>query len=352
MLSTETEIRDLVEALRRSPWIALDTEADSLHCYPEKLCLLQLSYAGKDELVDPLGSAPLAPLLDLLGTRELILHGAGFDLRLLRRTQGFVAQRVFDTEIAARLLGRPRCGLRDLVSEILGIELDKGSQKANWSQRPLTPKMLDYARGDTRYLSPLRDFLDAQLAKLGRQSWHRETCERLVKSSVPRAPDRARDWRIKGSARYDPRALAALRELALWREAQAVARNRPPYFVLSHETLLKLASQAGGTAAEAVKLPAELKGPQRREVEEALARARALPPSDLPEPEPPQRPPPLDGEVLGRVEALRKRRDKRAAELEIEPTLIATRADLVALAENWDATLGAMMSWQAALLNS
>jgi ribonuclease D len=348
MLSTETQIHDLVEALRRSPWIALDTEADSLHCYPEKLCLLQLSHAGQDELVDPLGAAPLAPLLDLLATRELTLHGAGFDLRLLRRTHGFVAQRIFDTEIAARLLGRPRCGLRDLVSEILGVELDKGSQRANWSRRPLTPKMLEYACGDTRYLNPLRDFLDAELARLGRQPWHREVCARLITSSVPSVPDRARDWRIKGSAHHGPRALAALRELWLWREEQAIARNRPPYFVLSHETLLEIASQAVGAAA--VELPSALKGPQRNEIEEALARARALPESALPEPEPPQRPPRLGGEVLGRVEALRKRRDQRAAELGIDPTLIATRGDLVALAENWDHALGAMMSWQAALV--
>ncbi|MBI5549779.1 MAG: HRDC domain-containing protein [Deltaproteobacteria bacterium] len=349
MLATETQINDLVESLRRSNWIALDTEADSLHCYPEKLCLLQLSYEGGDALVDPLGSAPLTPLLDCLATRELILHGAGFDLRLLRRTRGFVAQQVFDTEIAARLLGRPRCGLSDLVSEILGVELDKGSQRANWSQRPLTPRMVEYAHEDTRHLSPLRAALDAELARLGRQSWHREACARLIAHSVPGTPDPTRDWRIKGSADLDPRALAALRELWLWREEHAVERNRPPYFVLSHEILIEIALRAG--RGETVELPPAVKGAQRHGVQQALERARELPEASLPAREQHQRQPRLSNEVQGRVEAIRRRRDQRAAQLGIEPTLIATKADLVALAESWNEAIGHMMSWQSALLS-
>ena len=348
MLSTESQILELVVALRRSPWVALDTEADSLHCYPEKLCLLQLSHAAGEGLVDPLGAASLSPLLDHLATRELILHGASFDLRLLRRTQGFVAREVFDTEIAAKLVGRPRVGLRDLASEILGVTLDKGSQRANWSQRPLTSKMVAYAQGDTRHLEPLRDWLDAELARLGRQAWHREACARLVANSVPGQPDPARDWRIRGSAFLPPRALAVLRELWRWREQQAVSRNRPPYFVLSHEALIAIAEQAGrGVAFE---LPPEVKAPQRSGIEEALERARRLPEEGLPKQELPQRPPRLSDEAQARFEAIRKRRDGRAEKLGIEPTLIAAKADLVALAEDWDRAITTLMSWQAGLL--
>lgn len=342
-----TDLPPLVEALRRSAWVALDTEADSLHSYPEKLCLLQLSHEGGEALVDPLAPAPLTPLLDHLATRELILHGADFDLRLLRRSRGFVAHAVWDTELAARLIGRPHCGLRDLVAEILGVELEKGSQRANWSQRPLTAKMLAYAQSDTRHLKPLRDFLDGELSRLGRRDWHREFCARVVLRAVPGVPDPARDWRIKGSSGLGPRALGALRELWRWREEEAVARNRPPFFVLSHEVLVKLAQAAGRGATE---LPAEVKGSQRAGVEAALARARAVPEAELPRPEVAQRPPELSAKVRARLEALKARRDARAKELGIEPTLIANKAELTALAEDFDAAVGAMMSWQAGLL--
>ncbi len=349
MLATEPEILRLLEALRRSPWVALDTEADSLHSYPEKLCLIQLSHAGGDELVDPLGPADLAPLLDHLAGRELILHGASFDLRLLRRTRGMVATEVFDTEIAARLVGRPKVGLRDLVQELLGVSLDKGSQKANWSQRPLTARMEEYARGDTRHLKPLRGALEAELARLGRQDWHRESCARLVEQSVPSEPDPETAWRVRGSALLRPRALAVVRELYRWREGQALARNKPPYFVLSHEALVSVAERAASRAA-APELPAAVHPSQREAVEDAIQRALALPEPELPKQELHQRPARPSDEAQRRFEALRRRRDERAKELGLDPTLIAAKADLLALAEGWDAAAGRLMRWQRALL--
>ncbi len=348
MLVRDTEIEALVTTLRGSPWLALDTEADSLHAYPEKLCLIQLSHSGGDVLVDPLSGAALAPLLAHLGERELILHGADFDLRLLRRTRGFVASQVYDTAVAAQLLGRPRHGLRDLVRELLEVELHKGSQRADWARRPLSAQMLAYAVNDTRYLSPLRDALDTELVARGRQSWHREACARLVKiCSVPSVVDGERVWRIKGSAHLDARALAVLRELWRWREGQAVALDRPPYFVLSHEILLELATRA---ARGDRTLPPVLKGRDRAGVEDALTRALELPEEALPERETSARPPRIANEVLRRIEALRARRDTRAGELEIDPSLIATKSDIAALAEDWDRGVATLMRWQAELM--
>jgi ribonuclease D len=352
MLASETEIHDLIDALRGSPWIALDTEADSLHAYPEKLCLIQLSHAGGDVLVDPLRSSSLAPLLDHLAGRSLILHGADFDLRLLRRCRGFVAAEIFDTAIAAQLLGRPRHGLRDLVSELLGVQLHKGSQRADWSRRPLSAQMIAYAQNDTRYLSPLRDQLEAQLRERGRLTWHGEACARLVKACArASAPDPARAWRIKGSAPLGRRALAALRELWGWREAEALRLDRPPYFVLSHELMLSLAERAGRGDGVG-ELPSTIRSRQRSEIEAAIARATAVPESALPERERSERPRPPGAELVRRSEALRRRRDLRAAELEIEPTLIASKAEIAALAEDWDQGLAALMTWQAELLGS
>lgn len=348
MIVDDTEIAALVATLQHSPWLALDTEADSLHAYPEKLCLIQISHSGGDVLVDPLSPASLTPLLAHLSTRELILHGADFDLRLLRRTRGFVASQIFDTAIAAQLLGRPRHGLRDLVRELLGVELQKGSQRADWARRPLSPQMLTYAVDDTRYLSPLRDQLDAQLHAIGRQSWHREACARLVKTccAVPSAAN-PEAWRLKGSAKLDPRGLAALRELWRWREAQALERDRPPYFVQSHEVLLEIAARA---ARGDVTLPAVVKPRDRRELEQALARALALPDEALPLRESSPRPPRIARELQLRIEAVRARRDQRAADLAIDASLIATKSEIAALAEDWPRGAAAMMAWQAELL--
>ncbi|MGC4120372.1 MAG: HRDC domain-containing protein [Myxococcales bacterium] len=351
MLSTAPEILQLVEALRRSPFLCLDTEADSLHCYPEKLCLVQLSHAGGDELVDPLGPAePLAPLFEHLASRELTLHGASFDLRLLRRARGMVAREVFDTELAARLVGRPKVGLRDLVQELLGVTLDKGAQKANWSQRPLTPKMEEYARGDTHHLKALREALEAELSRLGRTEWHRETCARLIVDSVPAAPDPEAAWRVKGSSLLRPRALAIVRELYLWREEQAVALNRPPYFVLSHELLVAAAEKSAKSGAP--ELSAQLRPHQHKAVEDAIRRALALPDSALPRQELHSRPARPSDEVQRRFEAIRRRRDERALALNLDPTLIANKADLLALAEDFDKAAASLMKWQVQLLSA
>ncbi len=349
MITDDAELAKLLPGLQDSPWIAVDTEADSLHAYPEKLCLIQLSFAGGDQLVDPLAELSLEPLFELLSTRELLLHGADFDLRLLRRTQGFVAAEVFDTMLAARLLGFEKFGLRDLARDLLDVHLDKGSQRAKWSRRPLTPRMIDYAIADTRHLQPLASQLRESLRERGRLDWHRECCARLVSACREvSTPDPERVWRIKGSSRLDRRALAVLRALWYWREGEARARDRPPYFVVSHENLLGIAKRASEKTP--APLPSALRPRQRREVEAEVAKALALADADLPKREVSTRPPRLGPEVRRRLDELRARRDKVAEELAIHPTLIANKAELTGLAERPEAQAAAMMSWQRSLL--
>ena len=350
MISDDAELAELLPGLQDSPWIAVDTEADSLHSYPEKLCLIQVSFAGGDRLIDPLASLSLEPLFELLGTRELLLHGADFDLRLLRRAQGFVAESVFDTMLAARLLGFEKFGLRDLARDLLDVHLDKGSQRANWSRRPLTPRMLEYAMADTRHLEPLASQLREQLEERGRLAWHSESCARLVAACKELSvPDPERVWRLKGSSRLDRRALAVLRSLWRWREGEARARNRPPYFVVSHENLLGIAKRSVEDAA--APLPEALRPRQRREVRAEVEAALGLPPESWPKRDVSTRPPRLAPDVRRRIDELRARRDTIAEELAIHPTLIANKAELTGLAERPAEQSGAMMSWQRALLD-
>ncbi len=351
VIDTDEGLTQCAARVRAADWLALDTEADSLHAYPEKLCLLQISLPGADELVDPLAALDLAPLLDALRGRELILHGGDYDLRLLRRTYDFVPGTVFDTMLAARLLGLVEVGLTNLVEKLLGVHLEKGPQTADWARRPLTERMINYARNDTRYLKPLADRLKAQLQEKGRLGWQEESCARLVKDCAElRLTDPDRVWRVKGADKLDRRGLALLRELWIWRDREAVASNRPPYFVLRHETLTALADAAAQGKAVLSLLPPRLSERRRNGLLEAIERALKLPSAQWPQRNRSsgERPTLVEKQ---RYEILRQGRDRRAAELGIDPTLIASRADLVALARDWSRHSAGLMRWQRELLD-
>src|SRR6266478_1809881 len=201
VIASVSQLAELLPQIESVDRVAIDTEADSLHCYREKLCLLQVSLPGRDYIVDPLADVDLAPLGTALERKEIVLHGADFDLRLLRRGLNFAAQRIFDTVIAARLLGIREFSLAALIKRYFDVELGKGSQKANWARRPLPSRMLEYAMNDTHFLLPLADRLEAQLKECNRIDWLRQSCQRAIEQA---AAERARDeddlWRIRGSA--------------------------------------------------------------------------------------------------------------------------------------------------------
>jgi ribonuclease D len=327
----------------------LDTEADSLHAYPAKLCLLQFSIPGADELVDPLADIDLAPLWETLRERELLLHGSDYDLRLLREHHNFVPHAIFDTMIAARLLGVMKFGLQDLVGQTLGVTLEKGPQKADWAQRPLTERMTDYARNDTRYLYPLVTRLREQLVAKGRHSWVEESCAALIAECAIVPPVDPERWRIKGAARLTRSEMAVLRELWQWREIEATRSNRPPFFILSHESLIELSIAAVDDVPLDPMLPRRF-APQRRDgVLKAVGRGLAVPPDDCPVA--------LRGVSYHHTEAeharfdrLKALRDRKATELGIDPTLIASKQVLEWLSRRNSEPTKLLLNWQRALL--
>ncbi|MDQ3115606.1 MAG: ribonuclease D, partial [Verrucomicrobiota bacterium] len=180
MIASDSHLADILPRLRQFERVAVDTEADSLHCYFEKLCLIQLTFDGEDILVDPLAPLDLQPLCTALAEREIILQGMDFDLRLLRRTYDLPANQVFDTVIAARMLGLREFSLAALVQQYFDVTLAKGSQKANWARRPLPPAMADYAKNDTHFLIPLAAKMEEQMQALGRMEWFRQSCQRAL----------------------------------------------------------------------------------------------------------------------------------------------------------------------------
>jgi ribonuclease D len=350
VIDTERKLEAFLPVLRAATWVAVDTEADSLHAYPEKVCLIQISTVSGDRLVDPLAKVNLAPLLEALSSRELIMHGADYDLRLLRKHHEFVPSAIFDTMLAGRLLGLRQFGLGHLVEKYLGVKLEKGPQKANWALRPLTERMESYARNDTRYLKPLADRLKAELQACGRLAWQQESCAHLIQDSTRQRPaDMDAIWRIKGSHLLGPPALAILRELWQWREKEAVAANKPPFFVMSHDALVQIAAAAA--VAEPVEgfLPKHISERRRGGLMRAVAHGQRLGP---------ERHPKIIRHVTRRSSEgerrrfadMQKRRDAQAAELGIDPTLIASRAVLSDLAHDWDTHVGELMTWQRELL--
>jgi ribonuclease D len=330
--------------------VAVDTEADSLHAYPEKICLIQISTVDGDELIDPLAPLNLDPLLEALGGHELLMHGADYDLRLLRKHHEFVPRSIFDTMLAARLLGLRQFSLSYLAEKYLGVKLEKGPQKANWALRPLTERMERYARNDTHYLKPLADVLRTELQGKGRLIWHQESCARLIAESArERQADLDSVWRVKGSHLLEQPALAVLRELWQWREQEAVGANRPPFFVMSHQTLVDVAAAAARRHPIDSLLPKHISDRRRAGVMKAIARGLKLSPSEHPRilRSIGRRP---DEAERRRFAELEKRRNLRAAELGIDPTLIASRATLSDLANSWEKYASELMSWQREML--
>ncbi len=349
LLDSQEGLAALIESLEGEAEVAVDTEADSLHCYFEKLCLVQISTVGcKHFLVDPLAKISLKPLLDLLEKKILIFHAAEYDLRMLRTVVDFRPLRIFDTALAARLLGFRELGLASIVQNLLGVTLLKGSQKENWALRPLPQKMVDYAINDTRYLHPLKRMLEERLHEKGRLGWLEESCERLVAGASQAKPrDEESAWRISGHAKLGPRATAILRELWLWRDALARERDKPAFHILHNGDLLR-AAQAFDSGEEFESR--QLRGDVRRSFFARGREAANLPPEKWPQRIQRPRPQRFTEEQEARLEQLRRIRDAQARVLELDASVIAPRAVMERVAADPARARTSLMRWQRQLL--
>ncbi len=347
MIQSSPDLDAILPDLRCVERVAIDTEADSLHCYFEKLCLVQMSFAGDDYLIDPLAGFDLSPLCAALTGKEIVLQGADFDLRLMKRSFNFSASKVFDTVVAARLLGIREFSLAALVERYFAVTLSKGSQKANWAQRPLPPLMAEYAMNDTRYLLPLAEKLEAELREKGRYEWFEQSCERgLAQAAVQRVRDEEEAWRISGSGTLQPRAAGILRALWRWRDREAQAADRPSFHILQNHLLLQAAQ--GFDAGETPDFR-HLSPRRRRGFMEAAEEALQLPPEEWPRR--PRRPGTRPTQEMERTaENLRRRRDVAAEQLGLDPSFIAPRAAVDSIAADQTRSETLLVPWQRSLL--
>lgn len=344
----------LIEHLRVQPLIAIDTEADNLHHYETRVCLIQVSAGGRQFIVDPLAGIDLAPFFELLAQKTLLMHGSDYDLRLLWDLTKFRPAEVFDTMLAAQLIGRERIGLASLLEDYLGINHPKDSQKADWSRRPLPPKMLNYAAGDVAHLFDIHRILTDEMTRLGRLEWHRQKCRWQIEVATVGFPEEnIHAWRIGPSRGMPPRALAALYELWHWREAEAKRLDRPPFKVMSNDYLAKLAhAVADGSYREVFeRLPNGLRRGPSRGLMEALERGAERDPKSLPRRDPQgRRPDPLDAEELARQDRIKAHRDRVASDLKIDATLIASRSQIAQLCRAPAEADKVLQPWQVELL--
>ncbi len=347
MIASVSQLAELLPQIESVDRVAVDTEADSLHCYREKLCLLQVSLPGCDYIVDPLADVDLTPLGTALEQKEIVLHGADFDLRLLRRGLNFAAQCIFDTVIGARLLGIREFSLAALVKRYFDVELGKGSQKANWARRPLSARMLEYAMNDTHYLLPLVERLESQLKQFHRIDWLRQSCQRAVEqAAVERARDKDELWRIRGSGLLRGRAAAVLRALWQWREKEAEAADRPPFHILQNHELL---NAAVSFASEKLPDYRHFSSRRRQAFRQAAQNALQLSEGEWPVSLRRFGTRPSAG-MMARTEELRRRRDRGARELNLEPSFIASRSTLEAIAVDETCATTLLVPWQRAVL--
>ena len=331
------------DALVSAKVLGLDLEADSLFRFQEKICLLQMTDGERSVLVETL-DVDLTELASQLLNREVWLHGADYDMALMKRAWGGLPRKIWDTQIGARLLGSRKFGYGALVEEFFQVELPKGSQKADWGQRPLPEKMAVYALNDVKYLIPLAQKIQTRLHELGRFAWFEESCDWERERALERSDSKADAWRIKGSGKFDRKTLAYLKAVWTWREGEASKWDRPSFMVAGNKDLL--AWSIAGAAGQRLELPRSIRPDRKRRLFEAVEAVANLSEEEWPERvKAPRRI--RDREREKQVDLLLAKREKIAASLELEPAVLGSRASLEAFAAG-DATK--LMNWQKTVM--
>ena len=359
-LDRSTDVDTFLASIGNVRRIALDTEGASFHRFVDRIYLLQLSTREQTAIIDPVPIGRPATLGQLLedAAVEVVFHDADYDLRLLWQDYGWHIRNIFDTRVAAQLLGILAFGLAALLERYFGVKLDKKFQRADWSMRPLPQGMLDYAAQDTIHLLELRDRMEGDLERAGRLEWAREEFSLLEGTRWPEEDPANGFMRIKGARDLTRRELAVFRELIPWRDEIARHLDRATFRVIGNEQLLEIARRQPKSRDElaAIKgVPRGLLDSRASELLETIARGVAVPDSALPRfPKAPRWD--RDAEFDSRVSALKTVRDATATRLDLDPGVLCSRDRLEAVARTNPAThealetVNELRGWQRALL--
>lgn len=335
LVDTSSELHSLIRRLLKAPRIGVDTESDGFYVYFEKVCLIQFHVEGEDYLVDPLALADLTPLGEVFASPDVekIFHAAEFDVISLKRDYGFRFVNLFDTMIAARVLGWRRYGLASILEERFGVAQDKRFQRANWGKRPLSREQMAYARLDVHYLPELRGVQYEELIRRKRLGKAQESFRRVCRvPGTRRTFDLDGYLRMRGAGNLTPRQLHVLGALYRFRDEEARRLDRAPFRVIPDRTLVALGRQCPRQERDlrGVKgLSSHLRQRYGRDILRVIRRAQQEP---LPDDEPHQPPQRMDPRVRERYQALRAWRKKVAEGEGVEPGVILPNRVLKTLA--------------------
>ncbi|MDY6796588.1 MAG: HRDC domain-containing protein [Actinomycetota bacterium] len=348
-------LHEMNKHLQKSRRVSVDLEADSYHHYGEKICLIQIATDRRIFVIDPL-KVDLTFMASLLedDSKEKVFHDGDYDGRMFLTYLGVKPSPIFDTMIAARVLGKEKVGLANLLSDYFQVDLDKKWQKADWSRRPLKEEMQQYAAMDVAYLLPLRDRMAADMEKMGRMAWACEEFSRLLDNLDALPERRASFTRVKGARNLSPRHLAVLQQLLEWREDKARALDVPSFKIVGSERLLKLAATHPRSLKEAEE--SGILSPRQAslfggDIMRAIRMGMKVPRAKLPGfPEPARHR--RDYSVEKVIRCFKKIRDTRAEELGLDPGFLMPNAVLKAVARIKPVSLneidksGLLKSWQ------
>jgi ribonuclease D len=319
------QLRQAAEALAVQDILAVDTESNSLYAYQEQVCLVQFSTRDKDYLVDALRLLDLSPLAEIFTSDRIlkVFHAAEYDLICLFRDYGFRFNYLFDTMIAARILGYQKIGLGALLEKYFGIQMNKKYQRADWGKRPLKGEMLEYARLDSRYLIPLQDNLRAELVTAGLWDLALEDFRRLTDGVEDTTESSENDfWKIHGARDLSPDKAAVLKTLYQFRDSIAQAQNRPSFKVISHQALIEMAETCPKHSADLLKLSALHESQAKRYgrgLLEAIRTGQHAPPVHPPNYTRPH------NAVLNRIDALQEWRKDTGKDLGVPSDVVLPR---------------------------
>jgi ribonuclease D len=347
-LDQPTEVDRFLDQISDVTELALDTEGASFHRFLDRIYLLQISTRNRSAIIDPLPIGSPAKLGNLLQSNgvEVVFHDADYDLRLLHQDYGWHVTNIFDTRVAAQLLGIKSFGLAALLEQFFDVKLDKKHQRADWSMRPLTRDMLEYAAQDTRYLLQLRDHMKSQLERRGRWHWAKEEFARLEGTRWEAEEEMDGFLRLKGARDLNRRELAVLREVVNWRDTVAAELDRATFRVMGNEVVLELARRAPRSVSELGAIKGMPKGMIDRggaEIVAAIRRGMEAPEAELPKFPRGQRWN-KDRDFDDRVTRLKTVRDEAASRLELDPGVLCSRERLENVARSGAKTLDDLAS--------
>jgi ribonuclease D len=323
----------LARTLESQSRIAVDTESNSLFAYQEQVCLIQFSVPGVDFLVDPLSIPDLSPLAPVFRNPaiEKIFHAAEYDLICMKRDFDYEFNNLFDTMIAARILGKKEIGLGSLLAQEFNVKLEKRYQRANWGQRPLPEHLLHYAMLDTHYLHALRDKLYAELEAARMLPLAQEDFERLCQVNGKNGNNKTNEcWRVNGSHDLNPQKVAVLRELCLYRDQIARSVDRPLFKVFNDTTLVDIAEKCPSSLDEL----GRIQGMSQRQLKRHGQAILNLVQKGLKaKPIYPSRPSRPSDKYLNRLDALRNWRKSTARNLGVQSDVVLPRDLMYQLVE-------------------